>query len=709
MSRLRAVLPALFVLASLIFVGLIFARTPPPLRAEDELRITPAQGDQLGSMMNPGPDGGGSGYRLEGGEIRETFGVFRYIGPAGSERAVVELHHRDTVADAARKSEKFALVVKGGAPPPALLDALAAKLRAGEGAFTWIETGGPVTPRAAFLRRFPNLQLPIAWFLLAQAPLWLLFAIRRAILLLADLSRRARLALLGAVFAAALTRLVLAPLRLVMLYIGYQLTAQSLALKPIPRYGAGVPALHHLLLVTFGADHHTLLVAHAILGVAMVPLVAALAHALFRRSTTTLAAAFLWALVPAFVAHDASEAVTVPILVELCAGLLLFTEAITERRLLPLTGAAALLTLTMVSRPEMPALAPLAALGLGLALSPKGVRWALPWLVLMAPATAALIVPHLVHVLESAAMMKAQDSLPMGKYTVSFIHVGVLDPALYPALLWPFALASLLPFVATEKASGEARPAYQKNLLLVAIAAADFGLTWVDLDPANILRVQVPGALFFALAAASGMDGALERLKQAAARPGRLQGKATLAAIVAIASIALSAIPCLAASFQKTNEDEEESFLRAARAALPPGDRMLVRLGYGDLEGSQSGAPVHLHFPDYLFSPPGGPKRTRDIAEWMKDPTDPHAYFYLGVRCYTPERSYDEEPGGRAPELPPLRRACQEILDRYGDGSVIERDAPNHGDPVKTGYYGWDTSRTMHLALVHLKTGAPPR
>ena len=45
--------------------------------------------------------------------------------------------------------------------------------------------------RAAFLRRLPNLQLPVAWFLLAQAPLWIFLAYRRAFVLLRAVSPQA--------------------------------------------------------------------------------------------------------------------------------------------------------------------------------------------------------------------------------------------------------------------------------------------------------------------------------------------------------------------------------------------------------------------------------------------------------------------------------------------------------------------------------------
>lgn len=696
MKRLRAAAPALFLLAAVILVATVLRRTPPPLRPDDELRIDPTQGEQLGQWMALGPDGAGTDYRFEGGEIRETFGTFRYTGPAG--RAVLELHHRDTVADPARRTERFALRAMTPSVPAPLLDVLEKRLRARESTYTWIEAGGPPPPGTALLRRLPALQLPIAWFLLAQAPLWIFLAYRRALKLFGELSRAARLALLGAVIAAAIVRWALAPLRLVMLYIGYQLTAQALTLQPIPRYGAGVPAFHHLLLRAFAADHTTILRAHAFLGVALVPLVAALAHALHRRARTTVAAAFLWALVPAFIAHDASEAVTVPILLVAVAGLVLLAEALTEMRPVVLTGAAALLGLAMIGRPEMPILVPIAAVAVAAALPEARRRWAVSGVALLVVALAVLVVPHLAHVYASARLLASQDSLPMGRYASSFMRVGVLDPRLYPIALVPLALLAVLPWRGRED-----EPRWWRSLILLGVAAVDFALTRVDLDPANILRVQVPGGLFYALVVAAGIDRVLS-LPLPALRA-RLRPPLLAAALGAV--IALTAVPCLSAAFQRTNEDEEESFLRAARAALPGDGHLLVRLGYGDIEGSLSGAPVHLYFPDYLFSPPGRDRRVRDIVEWERDPTHPEAYFYLGVRCYTPEHSFDTGPNWQAPGVVPMRGACRRMLDGYAGETVLTREAPSHGDPVRTGYYGSDPRGTMRLGLIKLRARGP--
>jgi hypothetical protein len=697
-ARPRAIrlVPALFLALSLVFVGAAIVRSPPPIRSDDELRIDPAGGALLGAWMNASA----SGLRFSGGEIRESFGVFRYAQTvdAPDPVVVVELHHRDAVANPVRRTARFSLRVTRGTAPEPLLDAIEKRLRDSEAAFHWIEAGPSPPEEASSLGRVAALKVPVAWFLLAQAPLWLALAYRRAGSLAVELSRSARYALAGAVAAAAVARWVLAPLRLVMLYVGYQLTAQAIALQPIPRYGAGVPALHHVLLRLFPADHRTTLVAHAILGVAIVPLIAALAHAIHRRARTTVAAAYLWALIPAFVAHDDSEALTVPALFFMMAGLVLLAEAVAERRPLALTGAAALLSLAMMCRPELPILVPVASLAvvLGTPGGLAGARASLAWAAPLVLACAVLVAPHVAHVVESAALLRAQDSLPMGASSASVLGVSVLDPRLYPAMLLPLAAVALAP-----QGDPDGRARAVRNALLLSVAAVDFAVTRVDLDPANVLRVQVPGALFFALAAASGVDRALSLLE---ARFAARRAHALAGALVT--ATALSALPCFPAAFRRTNEDEEEAFVRTARAALPPGDPVLVRLGYGDVEGSLAGSPVHLYFPDYLFSPPGAPRRVRDIVEWERDPTAEGAYFYLGVRCYTPERAGDLPEEARRGAVP-MRRACREIVDRWGDGAVVERDAQNHGDPLATGYYGGDTSRPMHLALIRLRHRDP--
>ncbi len=668
------------VLALVIFGGVTaYLWRPPPPRSDDEFLIEPRQGEQLGAWMNP--SGAAGAWVLEGGNILQNHAVFRYVEPSTGARATIELHHRDAVPTPALSTDTFALRAEGGVAPAELLAALGARLRAGEGSYRWIEPAEHPTPM--WLRRLRQLQLPVAWFLVAQSPLWLILAYRRALAQLARLPRRARLGVFAAVVVAVVVRWVVAPLRLVVLYIGYQLTAQELTLQPLPRYGAAVAVFHHALLRAFAPDHLTTLWAHAILGVLLVPLVAALVHSCARRPVAAVAAAFLWALVPAFIAHDNSEANTVPLLFWMVSGLVLWLDARDRGGWLSLGGSAALLALAVVGRPEFPLLVPAAVVALALG-SGRRSRLPIGAILPLVVATALLAIPHVVHVGESAALLAARDSLPMGHSLLGTNRAGVLDASLYPFALVPFALAAVV-------LPGSRRAA----ALLLLVATLGLVLTWVDLDPANILRVQVPGALFYALAVAIGMASAAEIARRRLARP-RARG---LVAAGTGLLLALSVIPCLPTAFGRTNEDEEEAFLREATRSLPAGDLQLVRLGYGDVRGSLSGSPVHLYFPDYLFAPPGSGRTVRDIADWLRDQSHPAAYLVVGTRCYTPERPYSPN---TAPEVVPLRDACKEALGHTTD-VVLERVVPSHGDPVRTGFYGTAKGRPMRLGLYRLR------
>ncbi|MEP7124297.1 MAG: glycosyltransferase family 39 protein [Byssovorax sp.] len=677
-----ALLIAWLTLAFVLAFGVAaYRRSPPPQRSDDEFLIEPRQGDQLGAWMNP--SGAAGAWVLLGGNILQNHAVFRYEDPGSGARSTLELHHEGAVPTPLLTTREFALSAANGVAPPELVAALGARLRANESAYRWIEPEQHPTP--IWLRRLRQLQLPVAWLLLAQSPLWLLLALHRAIGHLAALPRWARRGVLAAVLVSMVARWVLAPLRLVVLYIGYQLTAHELALQPLPRYGAAVAVFHHVLLRAFAPDHLTILRAHAVIGVLLVPLVAALVQAYARRPGAAVAAALLWGLVPAFIAHDGSEANTVPLLLWLVAGLLLWLDAIDRGSALSLIGSAALLALAAVGRPEFPLLVPAAvlALTLGCGRRSRVSVWAALPLVL---AAAVLAIPHLVHVGESAALLSVRDSLPMGRSLLAN-RVGVLDSSLYPFALVPFAVAAVV-------LPGSRRAA----AALLAVATLGIVLTWVDIDPANILRVQVPGALFYALAVALGVASVATFARRRLAQP-RHRAFAVLGVGLVLA---LSVIPCLKAAFGRTTEDEEESFVREALRALPAGDIQLVRLGYGDIQGSQSGSPVHLYFPDYLFAPAGSGRSVRDLADWEKNPSHPAAYLYLGTRCYTPEHPFSPH---TAPDVVPLRDACQEILDHHTSDLVLERTVPTHGDPTQTGFYGAAVGRPMRLALYRLRAG----
>jgi lysophospholipase L1-like esterase len=91
-----------------------------------------------------------AGCALEGATIESTFARATYRC-AGGAKATVELMHPDEVREKLASTVKFALVAGDPAPPAALVQGLAERLRAGESAFEWlvVQRADPRSPRPA--------------------------------------------------------------------------------------------------------------------------------------------------------------------------------------------------------------------------------------------------------------------------------------------------------------------------------------------------------------------------------------------------------------------------------------------------------------------------------------------------------------------------------------------------------------------------------
>jgi hypothetical protein len=114
-------------------VWLAAASMPAVAAADTGRAIPPGQEELLGRMLGRGEALPGD-CRLTGGGVEATI-VVAYYTCSGAAIAV-ELHD---VAGAASdlQTEQFAVVVRSGAAPPALLEALAARIREHEPAFEW--------------------------------------------------------------------------------------------------------------------------------------------------------------------------------------------------------------------------------------------------------------------------------------------------------------------------------------------------------------------------------------------------------------------------------------------------------------------------------------------------------------------------------------------------------------------------------------------
>lgn len=519
-------------------------------------------------------------------------------------------------------------------------------------------------------------QIAIAWALLALALPALVLAARRAMAVIRE-GGHARY-VLGAALAGAIAR-VAAPGELAMAFIGYRWTAQVAALDELPHYGAGAAVLDHALLAIFGTDHAVIVAANEIIGVASIPLAAAVATRWLGDARAGAIAAFFVALFPIFVRNDASEANHVPLIALTLGGLVLLDAWRASGARLALAGSAALLALASIVRPEAVLLVPaIAALSLSFAGS-------LPSRAALAVAGAALalvVIPHAIFVWRMAAELDSRGSLPgaaLGPFALigrAFETNAVLDPKIFPLAALPMAVLGI--------ARGRRAVAIAIASLLAMLAVAP------DLDHSNVARVHSLAALFAALLAAAGVA-------RIAALP-----RGSWAASFAAAAIAATCVPNALALFAPTNEAEEEAFLREAAARLE-GERGydLVHIAHEDRErdGPDAGF-THDYVPLYLFDG----ARPRGIDDWLAQGSGRPAYALFGVRCYARFRSWGTAP----PRGANLQPACARLRERAELEPIFERDVPNHGDR-RIAYYG--SARTLRVGLYRLtlRTSRTPR
>ena len=124
--------------AALLLVA-VLAGADPAAPAAAQHVIPPGQEDAFATLLGRGaPLPGGCAFA--GGRIEQAAVIVTYTCDAGE--TVLELRHRDGAPADAPHSERFALLTRSGAPPPALLDALLGRLREDEGGIAWrpIET-----------------------------------------------------------------------------------------------------------------------------------------------------------------------------------------------------------------------------------------------------------------------------------------------------------------------------------------------------------------------------------------------------------------------------------------------------------------------------------------------------------------------------------------------------------------------------------------
>jgi hypothetical protein len=101
----------------------------------DENVIPPGQEELLGTILGKGSALPGD-CKLAAGNIEKTIVHATYACPSGE--VIVELAHSADASANATRTEKFALRIERGTPPPDLQSALLSRIREHENEFGWI-------------------------------------------------------------------------------------------------------------------------------------------------------------------------------------------------------------------------------------------------------------------------------------------------------------------------------------------------------------------------------------------------------------------------------------------------------------------------------------------------------------------------------------------------------------------------------------------
>ncbi len=491
----------------------------------------------------------------------------------------------------------------------------------------------------------------LAWAALAVAPVALVVSL----LPLRSAPPAWRGWLAGAVGVGVALR-AFVPARWVMYYTGYDLFDRAVTGELPAKYGPATYLLHRAvqqLLHPTGASLETFELVQRLHGALLPALVAALARATGATWRVATLGAALAATTPLLVRDAASESQLVPVTVWLLAGLALAARG--ARRDRPQWSLVALalapLTLSLLGRPELLVLGPLAVAA---ALATRRVdRRAVAAL---ATAGVALVV---LRGLELRSAMAAQAALGN---TPKVFEVGVptlaltllrdglvrksllVRPSLTPVLI-PAAMVAALVW-----SRGPARRAagLWTGLALLWQCAATVDLPWLSLP-----RVQAPAVALGCVVAGYGVDGLWGRWVEAQGRARRLR-RARLALGAVAALWLVSCTWTLPALHSATLADVEHGLLRTALAAARPGDTVGLRR-WSDPPDER----LHLHAPTRAFARGVHVVRLGELAATRGAG---RRLAVLGTRCHM--RRCDAS--GEHP-------ACADLRRRYALVPVVER------------------------------------
>ena len=142
---------------ALALAGVLLGAGPAGAAPEAfQLVVPPGQERRLGAMVGMGDVPFPGGCRLESAATVKSVVRLRYLCGTEQRALALVLHPPTFVGDALARTEEFALTADEEAAPPAgFVDALAARLRAGEGRWHWMKVRGDHQAAASHLLPTP--------------------------------------------------------------------------------------------------------------------------------------------------------------------------------------------------------------------------------------------------------------------------------------------------------------------------------------------------------------------------------------------------------------------------------------------------------------------------------------------------------------------------------------------------------------------------
>lgn len=599
--------------------------------------VGPGHDDLLADMLGRGTTLPGpcrlTACGADGTVVRGT-----YACPGGE--VVFELRHPTGAPADATRTNRFAILVTSGTPPPALANELESRVRSREAGFEWT------------LLRPPNVR-----------PAWSSFNVQNGLVLatlglllagtLCTLGRQvcaqrpsgyAVLTLVQISLAGLALRLQLSPRTFLHEYEPFGRAPQLLAGLGSDAYGATAPAIFHFVATVLRRpdDVYVIFFTNAVLSALAIPALALFALLLTRRWSYALCAAVLLCVLPLHLRFSAGEDVFVQGVTFSLWALGLFALYLRTNRLDDALLAGLAVSLAIQVRPEMLFLPAVLVLLVVLA-QPRSWRRLFAWRTLLACAVVvALQLPRLAGAF-TAVHPTLLLILPTWRHYLDWLVI--FQPQVTPRVYWLLLLAGLGWGIARK-------PGVQLWVILVFIGFTLFSSSNGDNTPYNQRTQLVPTSLAILIAAGTGplWMSLWGRHRRWALVVG---GGVLMALALAVVAVSRGFIT------ERRDQQLEWAFLERTVPQLPAAGTLL----WAGPEGGE--------FPQLLLRHAGraygvidARQAARGEADWPAAAAD--LVYYQGMDCYFVK---DQQPW---PD--PITPFCKAVYERYTMEPILIED-----------------------------------